>query len=137
MSPILFSLYTECLMRDWYEHPSHLRAPNVSGISIKEIRYADDLVMMALCRADAEEMLAILVDISEGYGLVIQGDLQIQCATVSTRTTHCRLDERGFYGRRPRRTPLEREREKKVGRRYLQIWDNWSSLHKKIGPNYQ
>ena len=27
--------------------------------------------MMVLCRADAEEMLAILGDISDGYGLVI------------------------------------------------------------------
>ena len=58
-------------MRECYEHTSHLRSPNVICISIKEIRYADDLVMMELCRADAEEVLAVLGDTSDGYGLVI------------------------------------------------------------------
>jgi len=45
---------------------SHLRPLKVSFISVKEIRYADDLVMMTLCRVDAEEMLTILGDISDG-----------------------------------------------------------------------
>ena len=42
----------------------------------------------------------------------IQADLQTQGTTVSTRTIRRQLNERGFYGRRPRRTPLLRERRK-------------------------
>ena len=41
----------------------------------------------------------------------IQADLQTQGTTVSTRSIHRQLDERG---RRPRRTPLLRERHKKA-----------------------
>ena len=41
----------------------------------------------------------------------IQADLQTQGTTVSTRTIRLQLNERGFYGRRSRRTPLLRERE--------------------------
>ena len=41
----------------------------------------------------------------------IKADLQTQGITVSTRTIRHQLDERGFYGRRPRRTPLLRERD--------------------------
>lgn len=59
-------------MREWYFRTAHLRAPDVSGLNIKELRYADDLVLMALSRKHAEDMLAILGDIiSEEYGLVI------------------------------------------------------------------
>ncbi|KAF7663468.1 hypothetical protein LDENG_00210590 [Lucifuga dentata] len=42
----------------------------------------------------------------------IQAELQTQGTTVSTRTIHNQLNERGFYGKRPRRTPLLRERER-------------------------
>ena len=44
----------------------------------------------------------------------IQADLQTQGTTVSTHTIHRQLNEKGFYGRRPRRTPLLRERHKKA-----------------------
>ena len=41
----------------------------------------------------------------------IQADLQTQGTTVSTRTIGHKLNERGFHGRGPRRTPLERDRQ--------------------------
>ena len=44
----------------------------------------------------------------------IQADLQTQGTTVSTRTIRRQLNERRFYGRRPRRTQLLRERHKKA-----------------------
>ena len=44
----------------------------------------------------------------------IQADLHTQGTTVSTRTIRRQLNEREFYGRRPRRTPLLRERHKKA-----------------------
>ena len=44
----------------------------------------------------------------------IQADLQTQGTTVSTRTIRRQLNERGFHGRRPGRTPLLRERQKKA-----------------------
>ena len=42
----------------------------------------------------------------------IQADLQTQGTTVSTHTMRHQLNERGFYGRRPRRNTLLRERER-------------------------
>ena len=50
-----------------------------------------------------------------------QADLETLGTTVSTRIMRHQLSERGFYGRRPRRTPLlrERERHKKAG-----VWQN-------------
>ena len=44
----------------------------------------------------------------------IQADLPTQGTTVSTRTIRRQLNERGFYGRRPRRNTLLRERQKKA-----------------------
>ena len=44
----------------------------------------------------------------------IKADIQTQGTTVSTRTILRQLDERGFYGRRLRRTPLLIERHKKA-----------------------
>ena len=71
LSPTLFSLYTECLMREWYRQTAHITSPNVDGIEMKEASYADDLAMLALNAADAEAMLDILGNISERYGLCI------------------------------------------------------------------
>ena len=44
----------------------------------------------------------------------IQADLQTQGTTMSARTIHCHLSEKGRYGRRPRRTPLLTQRHKKA-----------------------
>ena len=44
----------------------------------------------------------------------IQADLQTQGTTASTSTIRHQLNERGLYGRRPRRTPLLWERHKKA-----------------------
>ncbi len=44
----------------------------------------------------------------------IQADLQTQGTTVSARTIHRHLNEKGRYGRRPRRTPLLTQRHKKA-----------------------
>ena len=71
LSPTLFNLYTECLMREWYAQTAHITPPNVNGIEMKEASYADDLVMLALNAEDAEAMLDILGNISERYGLHI------------------------------------------------------------------
>jgi len=71
LSPTLFNLYTECLMREWYAQTAHITPPNVNGIVMKEASYADDLVMLALNADDAESMLDVLGNISERYGLHI------------------------------------------------------------------
>ncbi len=44
----------------------------------------------------------------------IQADLQTQGTTVSARTIRRHLNEKGCYGRRPRRTPLLTQRHKKA-----------------------
>jgi len=47
----------------------------------------------------------------------VQADLHTQGTTVSTRNIRRQLNEREFYGRRPRRTPLLRESDmRKPGR---------------------
>ena len=74
ISPSLFNIYTECIMRKWHERTNHLPSPNVDGCASKEQRYADDLVLMALSAADAEEMLKTLGDIADDYGLMIHPD---------------------------------------------------------------
>ncbi len=42
----------------------------------------------------------------------IEADLQAQDTTVSARTIHRYLNEKGRYGRRPRRTPLLTQKQK-------------------------
>ena len=66
----------------------------------------------------------------------IQADLQTQGTRVSTRTICRQLNERGFYGRRPRRTPLETEGERDIRK------PDWSQIMilglvqcKQNGPN--
>ncbi|KAL0159360.1 hypothetical protein M9458_043085, partial [Cirrhinus mrigala] len=44
----------------------------------------------------------------------IQADLQTQGTTVSAHTIHRHLNEKGRYGRRPRRTPLLTQKHKKA-----------------------
>ncbi|KAF7642181.1 hypothetical protein LDENG_00262980, partial [Lucifuga dentata] len=44
----------------------------------------------------------------------IQVDLQTQGTTISTHTILHQLNEKGFYGRRPRERERERERDKKA-----------------------
>lgn len=72
ISASLFNLYTEHLMRLWISLIQHIEAPNVNGIQCYEQRYADDLVLMALCSTDAENMLTTLGNVAEQqYGLHI------------------------------------------------------------------
>ena len=54
----------------------------------------------------------------------IQADLQTQGTTVSTHTIRRQLDERGFYGRKPRRTPLLKERQRNA-------WLDFAKIHLK------
>ena len=71
ISPALFNLYTEHLMREWTVETAHLTSPDVEGVQCTEQRYADDLVLMALTAEDVQEMLATLGVVAERYGLHI------------------------------------------------------------------
>ena len=52
----------------------------------------------------------------------IKADLQTQGTTVSARTICRHLNEKGCYGRRPRRTPLLTQRHKKARLEYAKIY---------------
>lgn len=69
LSPVLFNLYTEAMMREWKEEVSHLLPPDVSGDKYWELRYADDLVLFARSAEDATFMLEKLDFIANSYGL--------------------------------------------------------------------
>ena len=69
LSPVLFNLYTEVMMREWKERVSHLTPPDVAGDLFWEMRYADDLVLLARSADDATYMLEVLDSIATSYGL--------------------------------------------------------------------
>ncbi|PIK54276.1 endonuclease-reverse transcriptase [Apostichopus japonicus] len=92
LSPILFSLYTECLMREWHARTAGLPGATIGDRTVKELRYADDLVLFALSAAEAETALNILADVSKPYQLVIHpgktAHLVIKTDPNSTDTIH-------------------------------------------------
>ncbi|KAL0204685.1 hypothetical protein M9458_002703, partial [Cirrhinus mrigala] len=58
----------------------------------------------------------------------IQADLQTQGTTVSAHTIRCYLNEKGHYGRRPRRTPLHKKARLEFAKTYVtkpqSFWEN-------------
>jgi len=69
ISPDLFSLYAEVIMRKVKQRSDHLKF-TINGVSIQNIRYADDTVLLSRSKADLEN-LYILKEESETRGLNI------------------------------------------------------------------
>ena len=67
MSPDLFSLYTEMIMR----HIKDLKGFNIGGVNINNLRYADDTVLIADTEENLQNMMNKTVEESEGKGLTI------------------------------------------------------------------
>ncbi|GFO35584.1 retrovirus-related pol polyprotein from type-1 retrotransposable element r2 [Plakobranchus ocellatus] len=56
LSPDLFSLYSEIIMRNLENHPGI----NVGGQNINNFRYADDTVLIAENKEDLQKLLSIV-----------------------------------------------------------------------------
>ena len=67
LSPDLFSLYSEIIMRKVTTEGT----PKINGIPVNNIRYADDTVLLAESKSSLEYLLANLKDESEKRGLFI------------------------------------------------------------------
>ena len=65
MSPELFSLYTEQIMR----HIENMPGTQVNGHIINNLRYADDTALIANTEKDLQALLDIVVNESEKMGL--------------------------------------------------------------------
>ena len=74
LSPTIFNLYTEAMMREWTRATEHLVPPDVEGFTTNELRYADDIALLALSANDAEIQLQSLGVIASQYGLQLHPD---------------------------------------------------------------
>ena len=68
ISPDLFSLYAEIIMRKVKQRSDHLKF-TINGMNIQNIRYADDTVLLARNKVDLENLLHILKEENEIRGL--------------------------------------------------------------------
>ena len=64
ISPDLFSLYAEIIMRKVKQRSDHLKF-TINSVNIQNIRYADDTVLLATNKVDLENLLHILKEESE------------------------------------------------------------------------
>ena len=67
MSPDLFSLYSEVILRDLEGMPGI----KVGGKNINNIRYADDTVLIATTEEDLQKLIDQVITTSEQYGLAL------------------------------------------------------------------
>ncbi|GFO26403.1 retrovirus-related pol polyprotein from type-1 retrotransposable element r2 [Plakobranchus ocellatus] len=65
LSPDLFSLYSEIIMRNLENHPGI----KVGGQNINNLRYADDTVLIAENKEDLQKLLNIVEEESRKKGL--------------------------------------------------------------------
>ena len=66
MSPILFNLYSECLTKETLDGLGDF---NIGGKIIKNVKYADDLVLMAKEETVLQGMIDKLIAIGRCYGM--------------------------------------------------------------------
>ena len=71
LSPYLFSIYTESIMRDVDEdeRSKTYEEPKINGEKIKEIRYADDTALLSKTEAGLEKLVDAVKEHSESRGL--------------------------------------------------------------------
>ena len=67
LSPDLFSLYTEMIMR----HIKDLDGLRVGGVNINNLRYADDTTLIAVDEQKLQKLMEVVVEKSEAKGLDI------------------------------------------------------------------
>lgn len=69
LSPLLFNIYSETIFKEALEHCD--KGIVVGGRRINNLRYADDTVLLTEDRDDMQELLNLVIQKSEEYGLTI------------------------------------------------------------------
>lgn len=72
LSPLLFNIYTEYIMRMVLENWD--KGVSIGGRLISNLRYADDTTLFATSQADVERFLSLLEITSSDFGLAINRD---------------------------------------------------------------
>ena len=91
ISPDLFSLYAEIIMRKVKQRSDHLKF-TINGVNIQNIRYADDTVLLARSKVDLEKLLHVLKEESEIRGLNInRKKTKIMVFSKSKISPKCRI----------------------------------------------
>ena len=71
LSPLLFNLYSEIIMRKALEGSRNSFGVTIGGRKISNLRYADDVALLAESEDDLQEMLNKVKSTSEEYGLYL------------------------------------------------------------------
>jgi len=66
LSPILFNLYSKCLTKEALDGLGDF---NIIGQIIQTVKYADDLVLMAMEEMVLQGMIDKLIEIGSCYGM--------------------------------------------------------------------
>ena len=92
MSPDLFNIYSEMILRNLENYPG----VKINGENINNIRYADDTVLIADSEEDLQRLLDITIEKSEEMGLTLNVK-KTKCMVISKKTIapSCNLQSRG------------------------------------------
>ena len=92
MSPDLFNIYSEMILRNLENYPG----VKINGENINNIRYADDKVLIADSEENVQRLLDITIEKSEEMGLTLNVK-KTECMAISKKAIvpSCNLQSRG------------------------------------------
>ena len=92
MSPDLFNIYSEMILRNLENYPG----VKINGVNINNIRYADDTVLIADSEENLQRLLDITIEKSEEMGLTLNVK-KTECMVISKKAIvpSCNLQSRG------------------------------------------
>ena len=92
MSPDLFNIYSEMILRNLENYPG----VKINGENINNIRYADDTVLIADSEENLQRLLDITIEKSEEMGLTLNVK-KTECMVISKKAIapSCNLQSRG------------------------------------------
>ena len=92
MSPDLFNIYSEMILRNLENYPG----VKINGENINNIRYADDTVLIADSEENLQRLLNITIEKSEEMGLTLNVK-KTECMVISKKAIipSCNLQSRG------------------------------------------
>ena len=88
LSAVCFNLYTEYIMRASVDH--HVTGTSVNGRRISNLRYADDIALIAKSAEALQELLSIVSDIYEEFGLQINTK-KTKVMTIGQERKECKV----------------------------------------------
>ena len=93
MSPDLFNIYSEMILRNLENYPG----VKINGENINNIRYADDTVLIADSKENLQRLLDMTIEKSEEMGLTLNVK-KTECMVISKKAIlvpSCNLQSRG------------------------------------------